>query len=343
MELGAQPEYPRICGELELPLALVDLSTSNVLAVSAVVLTKLGMVADQVIGRPVLDLLLPDDKPKASAALQALEAGVIDFYRTHRAMPAPPGTDGLGTQWVRAIDLDGVRRALIEFGDGAEPQPTPLHRFLGRDPTRMAVGIVGPDWTVVSVSSDIAGIVGIAPADMVGRRLIGAVREPDVQHLLTAAQRSGTDDSVAMRIEIRDGSGDWRLVCCVLSSVAGAAGRFFILMPETEPETRPGLDPSSEVDAHLHQIASEVDASGMLERMGVNSQLIPLPEMAALTARQWEVLSRLLVGDRVPTIAADLFISQSTVRNHLAAIYELFGVHSQAELIKLVRKNSIRA
>ena len=81
----------------------------------------------------------------------------------------------------------------------------------------------------------------------------------------------------------------------------------------------------------------------MLERMGVNSQLIPLPEMAALTARQWEVLSRLLVGDRVPTIAADLFISQSTVRNHLAAIYELFGVHSQAELIKLVRKNSIRA
>lgn len=342
MEPAAAHGFPRICGELELPLVLVDLSTLTVLAASAVVLRKLDKTAEEVIGRPVLDLLLPEDRPKATAALQALDAGVVDFYRVNRPIPAAPGTEGLGTQWVRAVSLDGTRQALIEFGDGSAPQPSPLNRFLGQEPVRMAVGLVGPDWVIRSMSSDVSDIVGLAPADMVGRRLIGAVREPDVQHLLEAAQKSGSDDSVAMRIEVRNGCGDWQLVCCVLSSIAGAAGRLFILMPEPDPAVRPGPGSSHEVDAHLRVIASEFDASGFLERMGVAPELVPLPEMAGLTARQWEVLGRLLLGDRVPTIASDLFISQSTVRNHLSAIYERFGVHSQADVIKLVRKRSVR-
>jgi two-component system nitrate/nitrite response regulator NarL len=58
--------------------------------------------------------------------------------------------------------------------------------------------------------------------------------------------------------------------------------------------------------------------------------------MKHLTSRQWEVLSRLLRGERVPTIAAGLFISQSTVRNHLAGIFERFGVHSQPELLAVL-------
>ena len=341
MEPAGQHRYPRICGELELPIALVDLSNFHVLAMSRVVLTRLGMDADQVLGRSILDLLRPDDRPKAAAALQALDDGIIDFYRSHRPWPAPPGKDGLGTQWVRAVELGGVRRALLELGDGEEPQPTPMHRFLGREPRRMAVGLLGPDWTVSWVSSDIEAVVGVPPEEVVGRRLVDTVREPDVQALLEAAQRSGGDDSVALRIEVKDCSGEWQLVCCVLSAVAGEVGRFFILMPEGS-DVGPPPDPSGEVDAHLRKIASEVDASGMLERLGVSSELVPLPQMAALTARQWEVLSRLLLGDRVPTIASDLFISPSTVRNHLAAIYELFGVHSQAELIQLVRKHSVR-
>ncbi len=341
MESAASHGFPRICGELVLPLVLVDLSTLDVLAASAVVLRKLGMTADEVIGRPVMDLLLPDDRPKALAALQALDAGVVDFYRVNRSIQATPGSEGLGTQWVRAVSLDGTRQALIEFDDGSAPQPSPLNRFLGQEPVQMAVGLVGPDWVIRSMSSDISEIVGITPVEMVGRHLIGTVREPDVQYLLEAAQKSGSDDSVALRIEVRNGLGDWQLVCCVLSSMAGAAGRLFILMPEPEPDEPPASASSDEVDAHLRVIASEFDASGLLERMGGAPELVALPEMAGLTARQWEVFGRLLLGERVPTIAADLFISQSTVRNHLSAIYERFGVHPQADLIKLVRRRSV--
>jgi DNA-binding NarL/FixJ family response regulator len=40
----------------------------------------------------------------------------------------------------------------------------------------------------------------------------------------------------------------------------------------------------------------------------------------------------------VSTIANELSISQSTVRNHLSTIFQRFGVHSQAELIDAFRQ-----
>ena len=57
------------------------------------------------------------------------------------------------------------------------------------------------------------------------------------------------------------------------------------------------------------------------------------PALRGLSTRQGEVLRRLLRGERVPNIARELFVSQSTVRNHLSAIYRRLGVHSQTELL----------
>lgn len=59
-----------------------------------------------------------------------------------------------------------------------------------------------------------------------------------------------------------------------------------------------------------------------------------LAELAALSAREWEVARALLSHERVPQIAKRLHISQSTVRNHLKSIYGKLGVHSQQELIE---------
>jgi DNA-binding NarL/FixJ family response regulator len=55
---------------------------------------------------------------------------------------------------------------------------------------------------------------------------------------------------------------------------------------------------------------------------------------ARLTLREREVLERLMDGQRVAWIAADLFVSASTVRDHLSSIFRKVGVHSQAELIR---------
>ena len=45
---------------------------------------------------------------------------------------------------------------------------------------------------------------------------------------------------------------------------------------------------------------------------------------------------------QLPALAADLYVSQSTVRNHLSSIYAKLGVHSQVDLIRLVRHGTKR-
>jgi DNA-binding NarL/FixJ family response regulator len=59
--------------------------------------------------------------------------------------------------------------------------------------------------------------------------------------------------------------------------------------------------------------------------------------MSELSGRQLEIATRLIRGERVATIAAELFVTHSTVRNHLSAIFQKFGVHSQSEFLALWR------
>ncbi|MFZ5889553.1 MAG: response regulator [Myxococcota bacterium] len=58
-----------------------------------------------------------------------------------------------------------------------------------------------------------------------------------------------------------------------------------------------------------------------------------------LSSRELEVLALLARGDRVEQIAAAMFLSRHTVRNHLKAIFRKVGVHSQAELVGLARRS----
>jgi PAS domain S-box-containing protein len=63
-----------------------------------------------------------------------------------------------------------------------------------------------------------------------------------------------------------------------------------------------------------------------------------LPGLERLSRREYEVVKLLLHGDRVPVIARQLFVSQSTVRNHLSSVFRKLRVRSQQELIVLLRE-----
>lgn len=60
-------------------------------------------------------------------------------------------------------------------------------------------------------------------------------------------------------------------------------------------------------------------------------------DLSRLSEREKQIVRLLLNGDRVPRIAASLFLAQSTVRNHLSIVFRKFGIHSQQELIELLR------
>lgn len=61
-------------------------------------------------------------------------------------------------------------------------------------------------------------------------------------------------------------------------------------------------------------------------------------ELAALSARERDVLRALVAGRRVRDIARSLGISLHTARNHLKAVLRKLGAHSQSEVIERFRR-----
>ena len=62
---------------------------------------------------------------------------------------------------------------------------------------------------------------------------------------------------------------------------------------------------------------------------------------ATLTVREREILDRVATGANNQEIAAQLFISEKTVRNHLTAIFDKLGVSSRSQAIVFARDRGI--
>ncbi len=105
----------------------------------------------------------------------------------------------------------------------------------------------------------------------------------------------------------------------------------------SDVDTRTAADRVAQLEQHLWRIAHEIEAAGVISTVARSPAPSSAPGLSDLSTRQWEVATRLLRGERVSTIAREMYLSPSTVRNHLAAIYRKVGVRSQAELLELLR------
>jgi DNA-binding NarL/FixJ family response regulator len=109
------------------------------------------------------------------------------------------------------------------------------------------------------------------------------------------------------------------------------------LKADNDPdESAPGSG-LSEVPEHLRRIADQIEAARVLAPLAETTRALGIAATTDLSPRQWEIVSRLLQGHRVPTIAAEIYLSPSTVRNHLSVVFAKVGVHSQEELLALYR------
>jgi DNA-binding NarL/FixJ family response regulator len=110
-------------------------------------------------------------------------------------------------------------------------------------------------------------------------------------------------------------------------------------LPARDDRSAPNAgDRVAELEGRLRRIAAELRAAGLMDD---ERQSLPvprdIPHLVELSSRQREILVRLLNAQRVSLIAAELYVSPSTVRNHLTTIFTKFGVHSQAELLAVLR------
>jgi DNA-binding CsgD family transcriptional regulator len=313
-------------------VGLVDLSDCTIASISEAWLSHLGLPAEAVVGHPAIDLVR-FDKEAALQVLTSMRDGAINAYVARRELNAPSGVEPLTTVWVRSFHLADRHLAFVQAAPASDDIVSPITKHLGREPATLAIGTIDPAFTITAMSRDITDLLGEQPEDLVGQVLLTVVARRDVSSLL-AATDGRSHQTVALTIHLRDKAGDWVGLCCVLTSLAGNPDRCFILAPEIDA----GVSASrlSELEHHLWGIAAIVEASGVLQGVGPMRDMTAFPQANSLTTRQWEILARIARGERVPTIATDLYVSQSTVRNHLSAIFKRFGVRSQPELLRVI-------
>ena len=118
-------------------------------------------------------------------------------------------------------------------------------------------------------------------------------------------------------------------------------GYFSIVVDLGTVMTARQMGPPGAVDvcSTLHRISLELQSLCLTATAGAPT-VVPLhhPALQEISPRESEVLSLLVVGDRVPGIAERLHISQHTVRNHLKSMFRKLGVGTQSALIEFVRE-----
>jgi DNA-binding CsgD family transcriptional regulator len=106
---------------------------------------------------------------------------------------------------------------------------------------------------------------------------------------------------------------------------------------------RPDADRIATLERHLMRFAAELHSGGWRDAKPLAVDASRFAALDKLPTRQREIVDRLLRGERIPAIAESMYISASTVRNHLSHVFTAFGVHSQSELLAVLRSDSADA
>ena len=88
-----------------------------------------------------------------------------------------------------------------------------------------------------------------------------------------------------------------------------------------------------ELEDAMRRISDELARVGIGGGIAVPDSAPTHPDLELLSRRERDVVTHLLQGHRVVSIAELLEVSEHTVRNHLKSIFRKLGVHSQAELV----------
>jgi DNA-binding CsgD family transcriptional regulator len=342
----ARSRWQEVIARSQIPLLLVQISTRRIIGKSKPAETMVGST-DSVYG-------LTGDREQTRKRLDLLDHGVIDGYQFRADL-----IDHTGATFSADFDVQRVGNPGAE--DLAIVMVSPHDR--GRSGDRAAamaamreaipsaeldvpilVGTVDQDWRISRLSNDVAEVLGRDPTSLIGVPFTTWVHRDDLGNLLIAMGRAFEDgESVTVVIRVGHENGTWVPLNAIIIPLAGRAPPEFAFIARL---TRDSADPEGQntaaerlaaLEHRLWRIALELRAAGIVQQVRHMPDLSGLPRINELSARQLEVLTRLLDGERVPNIATEMFISPSTVRNHLAAIYRKVGVHSQAELLAYVR------
>lgn len=330
-------EFAQAVGACDFAVVVWELPDGVVALANDTASTLFDTSLPDLLGAKNVDLLGPRDAVGDSFA--ALSSRAVESLRAERHIATKDGCTPVQV-WSRAVEMDGALAAVALYIPNGD-----LGR-LGRDPNApwrdlapVAIGSADLDWRIDAMSSDLCDIIGTAASDCIGAMLLDLVHPDDAAHLLDRKTANHPVPRSHCHVRFRHRDGRWTDVCVLVAPLGeGDPDRVaFALLGLPQRPAGATADRVAELELRLRHIGTEVRAAGVLDELEAMPATSEHPQLSELSSRQWEILSRLVRGERVPTIARELFISQSTVRNHLASIYARFDVHSQAELLVLLR------
>jgi DNA-binding CsgD family transcriptional regulator/PAS domain-containing protein len=311
-----------------LPALLLEVPSERVLAASPGALDLLGQGGRPVVGRSLEDFTFDE----TSGALPLLMTGRLSGYETTRELDVA-GQPHRVTLWVRRADQQFPPRHVVAILSAPEAVGHQALPHALADTVTMVIGSTGPDLVVDRVSSDVQDLLGIPVDEVLGRSLMAFVSPATAGDLLWAlAQAASGGVGVPVRLELLRSEGSPVLVQALIVPLQPPVSCAFSILGIQQQ----GEDPltAGQLTELMEDLAAGVDAV-------VSSTGMPAPspvDLSRLSAREAEIVARLLAGDRVPTIAKMLFLSQSTVRNHLSSVFGKLNVRSQQELVHLLRR-----
>ena len=335
-------DFGLLADAVSFPLFLIDLNTYRIVLANDQAAALVGWDKDDLTDQPVADFFGSAEGEGVRQALQALKAGAIDGYRSHRRILRPDGRELDSTVWTRALGshlMPTAMTVVMPGGDGvllASSVPPFISQL-----APAVVCILDAEWRVSWVNVDVEEVLGYTALEYQGVPLLGAVHPDDLSAVLETIDEMRTRRA-AMPVcaRLRRADGTWRPMDCMLVPIRlDEPERYGLFSGPAAPTEGLPFDQTArvaELEHRMLRIATQLRAAGVAD-LGALPDLSGVPGVDELSPRQADILARLLRGERVATIAAELYVSPTTVRNHLTAIFRKFGVHSQTELIEHLR------
>jgi DNA-binding CsgD family transcriptional regulator len=331
---------------------LVELPTTRVLASSSQVRDLMGVEVDESMG---LDGFGGGDEPSALRPFELLTAGMLETLHGRYRFRRRDGSVIVLWCWIRAIRSPcGADLALVcveARSNGEDPDnivAAPFIRSLPNsepsdvDPT--AILTLDEQWYVSDVVPQARlAIRGPSRPISIGERFLDRVHPDDRTRALCAFALATSGARVGAWFRMSPRKEEYiHPVTAVVTLKGNDQDQHFVIelyKSEDGPATT-GSARAEELERRLRRIAAEVRAADLLEDATHQSDLLAIAGLPELSERQREIVDRLLHGERVPTIARAMYVSQTTIRNHLSAVFKKLGVHSQAELIAVIRRRA---
>jgi len=319
------------------PALVLEVPSEKIVASSPAASLLLDPRGGKVVGRNLEDFTA--DRPTIGADLFA--GGRLNGFEAFRTLRRANGTNVKVRMWIRTFDHQPPSNFVLVVVVAEKSMRNEL-RSTDWPEAPAVVGTADPSLLIERISSDAEALFGWSVAELIGRPSIDLIAEQDVPNYLAAlSDASATQNGVTLYLDVRTTADD-------APGRTGALGCEVLILPLHPTPSCAFVFLPTAVEFSRTHISGDLPA--LLARLGRGAEITQLvrgvtggmtdrdiPGLSKLTTRELEILTRLADGHRAPAIAAELFLTQSTVRNHLASIFSKVGVTSQQQLLNLFR------